>query len=143
MSSLTNQGYSYVYNETYSHYTTKSEMETIKSSCLPSTVLCLGGRDSTNDVLLVVSCGLCSVVLTPTARVTPNLHNGAYWYYTPNYSMGFAPNATIYQNQADNYDQSNNQRVSWDLDDSGGWRLGSLTSSLNYNSRYYKVILKR
>ena len=122
-------------------------METIKSSCLPSTVLCLGGRDSTNDVLLVVSCGLCSVVLTPTAKNTPNLHNGAYWYYSPDIigseSMGFAPNATIDQSYADLYDQSNNQRVSWHLrGDEGGYRLGSL-APLNIDSRYYKVILKR
>ena len=118
-------------------------METIKSSCLPSTVLCLGGRDSTNDVLLVVSCGLCSVVLTPTAKNTPNLHNGAYWYYSPDYSIGFAPNATIAQYSVDNYDQSNNQRVSWHLTGyDGGYRLGSLID-LNNNSRYYKVILKR
>ena len=133
----------------YSHYTTKSEMETIKSSCLPSTVLCLGGRDSTNDVLLVVSCGLCSVVLTPTAKNTPNLHNGAYWYYSPDIiyskSMGFAPNATITQGSADNYDTSNYQRVSWHLQGDDGWRLGSLNGNdgtLDY-TRYYKVILKR
>ena len=147
MSSLTNQGYSYVYNEPYSHSTTKSEMETIKSSCLPSTVLCLGGRDSTNDVLLVVSCGLCSVVLTPTAKNTPNLHNGAYWYYSPDISgsrsIGFAPNSIINQYTADYYDLSNNQRVSWRLTGYlAGWRLGSLTY-LDSDSRYYKVILKR
>ena len=122
-------------------------METIKSSCLPSTVLCLGGRDSTNDVLLVVSCGLCSVVLTPTAKNTPNLHNGAYWYYSPDIilsqSMGFAPTATINQYNTDTYDTSNNQRVSWNLDNGyGGWRLGSLMNLYN-NSPYYKVILKR
>ena len=106
-------------------------MEIIKSSCLPSTVLCLGGRDSTNDVLLVVSCGLCSVVLTPTAKNTPNLHNGAYWYYSPDISgsqcMGFAPTATITQNSADGHDTSNIQRVSWHLTGTIGWgryRLG-------------------
>ena len=130
----------------YSHSTTKSEMETIKSSCSASTVLCLGGRDSTNDVLLVVSCGLCSVVLTPTAKNTPNLHNGAYWYYSPDISgsesMGFASNATITQGNADYYDRSNNQRVSWHLDNGyDGWRLGS---KYGYDyTRYYKVILKR
>ena len=87
-------------------------METIISSCLPSTVLCLGGRDSTNDVLLVVSCGLCSVVLTPTARVTPNLHNGAYWYYTPGRSIGYAPNSTISNfGGSDSAFTSNNQSI--------------------------------
>jgi hypothetical protein len=64
VSKLTESGYSYVYNKPYNHATTSSEMDEIKSSCLPTTYLCLGGRDSTNDVLLVVSCGLCSVVFT-------------------------------------------------------------------------------
>jgi hypothetical protein len=74
-------------------------MDEIKNSCLPTTTLCLGGRDSTNDVLLVVSCGLYSVVISETDKNTLNLHNGAYWYYTPDVigsrSMGFAPNSII------------------------------------------------
>ena len=144
VSKLTGSGYSYVYNKPYNHKTTSSEMDEIKKSCLPTTNLCLGGRDSTNDVLLVVSCGLCSVIFTKTAKNTPNLHNGAYWYYTPDcsftcQSMGFAPNSTINQFTADYFDQSNNQRVSWHVDGPGGYRLGSLYE----NTRYYKVILKR
>jgi hypothetical protein len=58
-------------------------MNKIQKSCLPTTALFLGGRDSTNDVLLVVACGSCSVVLSETAKNTPYLHNGAYWYYIP------------------------------------------------------------
>jgi hypothetical protein len=148
VSKLTGSGYSYVYNKPYNHKTTSSEMDEIKKSCLPTTILCLGGRDSTNDVLLVVSCGLCSVVFTKTAKNTPNLHNGAYWYYTPDVehsrSIGFAPNSTIHQFNSDTFDKSNNQRVSWLLNiiNWGGYRLGSL-SELYYDTRYYKVILKR
>jgi hypothetical protein len=143
VSKLTEIGYSFVYNKPYNHFTTSSEMDEIKSSCLPTTNICLGGRDSTNDVLLVVSCGLCSVVFTKTARNTPNLHNGAYWYYSPDVensrSMGFAPNSTIDQRNPDDFDLSNNQRVSWSLK-WGGYRLGSL---IYPGDRYYKVILKR
>jgi hypothetical protein len=148
VSKLTVSGYSYVYNKPYNHKTTSSEMDEIKKSCLTTTNLCLGGRDSTNDVLLVVSCGLCSVVFTKTAAYTPNLHNGAYWYYTPDcsdtcQSMGFAPNSTINQDNPDTFDKSNNQRVSWRLNTQwGGYRLGSLID-LDYNTRYYMVILKR
>ena len=44
---------------------------------------------------------------------TPNLHNGAFWYYTLGKSIVFAPNSTIKQMNADNYDYlSNQQRVS-------------------------------
>jgi hypothetical protein len=122
-------------------------MDEIKNSCLPTSILCLGGRDSTNDALLVVSCGLCSVVFAKTAPNTPNFHNGAYWYHTPTHifaghSLGFAPTSNIDQNNADKFDLSNNERVSWDLDGTGGWRLGNLYY-LDDNTRYYKVILKR
>ena len=51
-------------------------MERIKRSS--TTVSCLRGRDRPNNVLLVVYCGHCSLVITPTARITPNFHNGAY-----------------------------------------------------------------
>jgi hypothetical protein len=146
VSQLTESGYSYVYNKPYGHVTTSSEMDEIKRSCSRKTNLCLGGRDNTNDVLLVVACGLCDVVFTKTATKTPNPHNGAYWYYTPDIldsrSMGFAPNSTIKQANNDYFDLSNNQRVSWFLNvQAGGWRLGSLTDL--YDTRYYKVILKR
>jgi hypothetical protein len=148
VSKLTESGYSYVYNKPYNHKTTSSEMDEIKKSCLPTTNLCLAGRDSTNDVLLVVSCCLCSVIFTQTAKNTPNLHNGSYWYYTPGLSMGFAPNSTINQSWADVFDLSNNQRLSWHLNRvseeyGGGWRFGSFTDLYYDNIRYYKVILKR
>ena len=146
ISRLTDYDYSYVYNKPYNHATKSSEMDEIKNSCLPTTILCLGGRDSTNDVLLVVSCALCSVVLAKTEKNTPNLHNGAYWYYSPDAngsrSIGFAPNSGINQGNADGIDQFNNQRVSWHLTGTnGGWRLGSLIA-LDNNTRYYKVIFK-
>jgi hypothetical protein len=56
---------------------------------------------------------------------------------------GFAPNSSIIQNSADNFDITNNLRVSWRLDEiNGGWRLRSL-ACLGENNRYYKVILKK
>jgi hypothetical protein len=120
-------------------------MDKIQKSCLPTTILCLGGR-SPNDVLLVVSCGSCSVFLSKTVQNTPNFMNGAYWYYIPDVSvsrsMGFAPNSNINQQNTDRFDLDNNQRVSWQLNDiHNDYRLGSLIN-LN-NSLYYKVILKK
>jgi hypothetical protein len=64
VSKFTVNGFSYVYNKSYSHITKSSEMDEIKNSCLPISILCVGGRDSTTDILLVVACGLCSVVLS-------------------------------------------------------------------------------
>jgi hypothetical protein len=58
--------------------------------------------------------------------------------------MGFAPSSAINQDNGDDFDKSNNQRVSWLLNiiNWGGWRLGSLIN-LDDNTRYYKVILKK
>jgi hypothetical protein len=128
VSQLTGNGFSYVYHKPYSHATNGSEMDVIKNSCLPTSILCLGGLDSTN-VLLVIACGLCSVVLSETVQNTPPLHNGAYWYYSPNVeyslSMGFAPSSKMKQKNADCFDLLNKQRISWQLHvNIGGYRLG-------------------
>jgi hypothetical protein len=56
--------------------------------------------------------------------------------------MGLAPNSTIEQTNADGFDLSSNQRVSWHLDDkNNGYRLGSLIKLTM--PHYYKVILKK
>ena len=140
-------GFFYAYKKPYSHITTGTEMDEIKNSCSLTTILCLGGVDNKNQVLRVVSCGFCSVVLSKRHRNTPYHHNGAYWYYTPDVensrSMGFAPHPFINQNNADIADKLNNQRVSWQLNEmSGGWRLGSLLD-LDNSTNYDKVIIKK
>jgi hypothetical protein len=140
-------GWFYAYNKPYNHKTTSTEIDAIINSCLPTTILCLGGVDNTNNVLRVVSCGFCSVVLSKTPKNTPTLHNGAYWYYSPDVensrSMGFAPNSSIKQENADIVDIFNNQRVSWQLNEiSGGWRLGSLID-LDNSTDYNKTMIKK
>ncbi len=57
-------GFFYAYKKPYSHITTGTEMDEIKNSCSLTTILCLGGVDNKNQVLRVVSCGFCSVVLS-------------------------------------------------------------------------------
>ena len=140
ITSLMNKGFSVVYNKTYSHSTTSSEMDAIRSSCKPSTVLCIGGGEY--DTLLVVSCGLCEVVLKNTSRNQPYLHNGAYWYYTHSYSIGYSPISNIDQTICDYLDKLSNKRLCWRLDGSGGYRIGSITD-LYSDTRFSKIILIR
>ena len=55
--------------------------------------------------------------------------------------MGFTPDHFIDQDYADIVDINNNQRISWNLDETnGGWRLGSL---INLDTGYYKVIITK
>jgi len=43
-------------------------------------VICVGGTDSRNNKLLLVSCGSCLDILTTTTRDQPRLVNGAWWF---------------------------------------------------------------
>ncbi len=141
LSFFLNQGFSIIYNFTYGHDTTTDEINDIRNGCGVSDSLCMGGVDAANtDVLLVVACGCCLDVLNVTERNQPQLHNGAFWYNTPSFSIGFSPNSIIDQSTADIYDPGNNQRVSWHLDAGiGGFRVGSIVS---IDDAYNKIYLK-
>ncbi len=138
---MKSQGYQVVYDFPYSHFTTFSEMNSIKSQCSSETILCAGGVASNNkDNLLLVSCGNCHSVLTQTPQNQPVLNNGAYWYMTDTFSFGFSPSNIIIQSNCDYYDNTDNKRLCWHLQGySGGWRLGKLVSI--YTSDYHKIIL--
>jgi hypothetical protein len=47
-----------IYDQLYSHVTTENELYDIKSMCNQDTIICVGGADS-NNTLLLVSCGSC------------------------------------------------------------------------------------
>ena len=130
---LLNQGFKTVYDQLYSHVTTNEELYDIKSKCNTESIICVGGSDDVNNLLLV-SCGSCLDILTITDRFVPKLINGAYWYFTPDISFGFSPNSKIDQNYYDCYDCPNcndnsnictdSNRLSWKLSGYTGFRLG-------------------
>lgn len=137
-------GYSVVYKHAYNFITTKSQLDKIYNTCNKTSIICVGGLDSAQEILLVVSCSNCQKILSLSTEINkPMLINGAYWYYTPGYSFGFSPVFKINQNSADTEDEKNKERISWHLNESsGGWRLGSFVH-LNDATNYYKVILKK
>lgn len=73
------------------------------------------------------------MVFAATPLNTPTLENGSYFYFTANKSIGFAPNSTIAQNNADTVNSTSNAaacdagngdlRLSWHLGEDG-WRAG-------------------
>jgi hypothetical protein len=127
------QGFKKVYDQSYSysHATTSDELNNIKSQCNPNSIICVGGANNINTLLLV-SCGSCLYILTTTILHQPILVNGAWWYFTPGYSFGFAPNSNINQYYADVFDCDSSHinckesnRLSWHLMGAdGGYRLG-------------------
>ncbi len=101
---LLKQGFETVYDQLYSHGTTYQELYDIKSKCNTESIICVGGSDGLNTTLLLVSCGSCLDILTTTELDKPRLVNGAWWYFTPDKSFGFAPFSSIRQSTADVFD---------------------------------------
>lgn len=135
------QGFSNVYNFAYGHSSTSEELNLIKSNCSANSILCAGGALAGSDNLLLVSCGNCLSVLSSTPHNQPVLINGAYWYFTPNYSFGYAPTNSVSQNTCDNFNPKDPLRLCYHLDQYvGGWSIGTLTY-LNYDTAYVKILL--
>lgn len=138
---LLNQGYYEVYNYAYSYATTTAQLALVNVTCDRYSILCAAGGAANSNSLLLVSCGNCWSILSVTQVNRPRLVNGAYWYMTPNYSFGFAPNATINQITCDKFDTTNSFRLCWHLDQNvGGWRIGSLVWFLNQDFNYVKYL---
>ena len=75
------------------------------------------------------------MVFAPTVLNTPTLENGTYFYFTANNSIGFAPNSTINQFEADSENLSpcdagnGDLRLSWHITGgAGGYRAGCTIS---------------
>jgi hypothetical protein len=119
---LLDKGYSIVYDKEYSHITTTGEIEAIRFNCGPSSVLCMGDRDSRNeDRMPSFVCGNCEIITRKTTADSLNYHNGIYWYNTPNHRIGCGT-------------------INWNLDKIGG---GSLDSYVNPDVKYYKMIFQK
>ena len=83
------------------------------------------------NTLLLVSCGSCLDILTTTELNKPRLVNGAWWYFKPAPSFGFAPSSSIRQLSVDIFDCdsswncNDSKRLSWYLlSGYTDWRLG-------------------
>ena len=105
--------------------------------------MCVGGGIPANGTLKAVACANCLDITTKTKPNEPSLHGLAYWYMVPKLSFGFSPSSIITQSQADTSIIESDLRLSWHLNlNSGGWRIGNITSLNNDNLYYKKIFLK-
>lgn len=143
INNLKKLGFTVALNTTYATITKTSALNTLKSKCKATSLICIAGGAKGQDNLDLIACANCFNVLTQTKTInTPKLYSGVYWYFTPNYSFGFSYKSNIDQNPSDQADQNDYYRLSWNLDKSGGQRLGEnldLGSSNNYSK--YAFIL--
>jgi hypothetical protein len=111
------------------------------------------GARSPEGVITLGAVGSRDEVIKETNRNKPHLHNGVWWYFTPDAvedeegfvggsSFGFSPSSTIYQDLADTIGtihhsnatsdecEGSKLRLSWHLDNedgrvADGWRAGT------------------
>jgi hypothetical protein len=139
---LLNNGWTLFYEQTYG--TPIGQSTTAIRPSGQYVILSAKAVDSTT--ILLAAAAPTAQVFTETVINTPQLLNGAYWYYTlvttvPNEgSIGFAPTNSINQSSADIDETTGEQRLSWHLiENLGGYRIGDVTS-LNDSSDYLKQV---
>ena len=145
LSTYTAMGYTAVYEVTYATITVTSDLATVYNGCTAASMICVGGYDSLAPATLIsVACGNCQSILgSQTTKNSPLLVDGIYWYYLVGSSFGYSPSSLINQDIADRQDTVCDQRLSWHLNSlHGGWRIGGITL-LNFDTRYYKLILRK
>ncbi|MDD1779756.1 hypothetical protein LRP49_00985 [Enterovibrio sp. ZSDZ35] len=79
-----------------------------------------------------------------SGRNVSRLVNGAQWYFSNNYSMGFAPaGEAVRRSSADTLNMGSNDRLSWHTHSSynAGWRCGDRVG-LNGSSAWEKLIFE-
>jgi hypothetical protein len=105
--------------------------------------IAVGARESDASMLYMLA-GLLSsdlghVMSGPDSSASGPL-NGAYWYYIPGMSFGFASEGDIYLDPVDFSDTNCENRLSWYLDgQTGGYRAGC-SMNLNDNTNWRKII---
>jgi hypothetical protein len=120
-------------------YTTKSE--DIRNCKAKGNFIAIAAKQQQEDVLAVVA-GLYSSDLQETSSLSKATGpiNGAFWYYVPGLSFGFAASAQINLHIADKNDTECGKRLSWHLDIGvGGWRAGCQTD-LTSDEGWRKII---
>ncbi|MCA9545788.1 MAG: hypothetical protein KC613_15395, partial [Myxococcales bacterium] len=81
--------------------------------------------------------------VVPNNRDAANLHNGARWYYSDNFSFGFAAEGQVLsRGECDTSDDGGETRLCWHtINQAGGYRCGA-TEGLNGDANWERVVLK-
>jgi hypothetical protein len=111
----------------YSHITSVADIENCKSR---GNVFAAAAKASASpDRLALVAMLLSSdLITTSSSSSASGPFNGAFWYYYPGRSFGFASERSIDLRYVDILTSSCEYRLSWHLDGSNtGWRAGCAT----------------
>lgn len=134
-------GWTECYKTTYADVS--AHPENMVNACTGSKIM-LACRAAASNTLTVAAYANREDVFFNTGDGGNVVHtaNGVDWYFSYNYSMGFAPvGQGVQRTSADTQNTSSSDRLSWHTHDTyaSGWRCGSSTG-LNGNSAWEKVI---
>ena len=134
-------GWTQCFQTTYAN--PNASPESMMSACTGSKIM-LACRQTGSDTLTVAAYADRDEVFLNTGDYNSNVHtaNGVDWYFSNNWSMGFAPvGEGVFRNSGDVQGMSDNDRLSWHTHESStnGWRCGS-TSWLTSSTSWEKVI---
>ncbi len=143
---LLNAGFITVYNYSYGHKTTHTELLKIKydigkNSSIP---ICVGAKEKNKEELALAACGVLDEVLTLTRlQYKARYSRGVYWYFLEGKSFGFAPSENITMKYGTDVEEDNEElRLSWKIDGkNGGWRVGEEDGI--YTNAWNKMIFVR
>ena len=128
-----------VYDEPYAD-STRDRFDEIKRQCQGFRYVLVGGRVDGSAALELCAAAPAADVFQRTTEDEAHEANGAFWYCRAGCSMGFAPTPTVDLRSADLTEEQGNQRLSWHLNGSGGYRLGE-HGGLNSSTNVRKIVM--
>jgi cysteine-rich repeat protein len=123
-------------------YQTRFDPAAARALC-PGATWVVGCRPIGGVDLTVAAMGTQATIFEPVPNEadTSQEHNGARWYYGPNYSFGFAPaGAAVARQPCDTAQDQAALRLCWHTTRFGGWRCGAATG-LNDSPDWERVVL--
>ncbi|MCA9525024.1 MAG: DUF4215 domain-containing protein, partial [Myxococcales bacterium] len=139
---LTAGGFAVCHTETYA---TVLDTARVQQRC-PGQTLVLGCRPvGEPGRLTVAAMGDRAAIFDPVPAESDafQVHNGAHWYYSPDFSLGFAPlGAAVDRQPCDVGASDPTLRLCWHTINAGGWRCGA-TTGLNGSQAWERVVMQR
>ncbi|MFB6375958.1 MAG: hypothetical protein ABEN55_23215, partial [Bradymonadaceae bacterium] len=118
-------------------------ISTIKNDCSKGNVLIACKKKGSSTIYAAAHAPRNDVFTDTGTGDSTHQANGVEWYFSPDYSWGFAPKGeSVDRNSCDVNQRGDDKRLCWHTgsgDLQGGWRCGSNTS-LNTSSDWVRLI---
>jgi hypothetical protein len=135
-------GYTECYSSAYGTY--GADIATILTGCSGDYLMLAARRSGSSTFEVLAAAGSADVTWDTGYGNATHAANGVEWYYSPDYSWGFAgAGDSVSRNSCDTNGMGERDRLCWHTGSGlmdGGWRAGNFTS-LNSDRSWEKVLL--